>query len=177
MWFYQPLILFMEIKKLMTKYNLTDNNKKDAVYRTLVSPLLLDKLEQQVLNVILIQKRYRDKNYSANLLAKELQTNTRYIAATINMRFHMNYASFVNKFRIDDAMSLLKDKRYQNLNMEEISDMVGFANRQSFYAAFYKFNQCTPREYKLKHSVKNRVKKQISEVNTNRENKDSKTEI
>ena len=33
--------------------------------------------------------------------------------------------------------------------MEEISDMVGFANRQSFYAAFFKINGCTPREYKL----------------------------
>jgi AraC-like DNA-binding protein len=35
--------------------------------------------------------------------------------------------------------------------MEDISDMVGFSNRQSFYASFYKFTGITPREYKLKH--------------------------
>jgi AraC-like DNA-binding protein len=35
--------------------------------------------------------------------------------------------------------------------MEDISDMVGFANRQSFYASFYKINGITPREYKLRH--------------------------
>ena len=62
----------------------------------------------------------------------------------------MNYTSYVNKFRIQEAMSMLVDKRYQDLNMEEISDMVGFSNRQSFYASFYKINGITPREYKLR---------------------------
>ena len=33
--------------------------------------------------------------------------------------------------------------------MEEISDMVGFSNRQSFYASFYRINGVTPRDYKL----------------------------
>lgn len=49
-------------------------------------------------------------------------------------------------------MALLTDRRYTNLNMEEISDMVGFSNRQSFYASFFKINGCTPRDYKLRHT-------------------------
>ena len=73
----------------------------------------------------------------------------RYISAVVNVRFHMNYTSFINKFRIEEAMSLLTDKRYHDLNMEDISDMVGFSNRQSFYASFYKFNGITPRDYKM----------------------------
>jgi AraC-like DNA-binding protein len=73
----------------------------------------------------------------------------------------MNYTSFVNKYRIDEAMALLVDKRYRNLNMEEISDMVGFSNRQSFYASFYRINGTTPREYKLRHlrGIRNRGEK------------------
>jgi YesN/AraC family two-component response regulator len=63
----------------------------------------------------------------------------------------MNYTSFVNKFRIEEAMAILVDRRYQDLRMEEVSDMVGFANRQSFYASFYKIMNMTPREYRLKH--------------------------
>ena len=95
--------------------------------------------------------RSDDKDYSAKKLAEDLGTNTRYISAVVNVRFHMNYTSFVNKFRIEEAMTLLVDKRYRDLNMEDISDMVGFANRQSFYASFYKLNGITPREYKLRH--------------------------
>ena len=48
-------------------------------------------------------------------------------------------------------MTILVDRRYQDLRMEEVSDMVGFANRQSFYASFYKLMNMTPREYRIKH--------------------------
>ena len=131
----------------MAKYNLTEKKEKVAAYRSLVSPQLMDELKEKILNIILIQQRYKDKNYSAKQLAEDLGTNTRYISAVVNVRFHMNYTSFVNKFRIEEAMALLVDKRYQELNMEEISDMVGFANRQSFYASFYRINGVTPREH------------------------------
>lgn len=136
----------------MTKYNITEKKEKEAAYRSLVSPKLMDELKEKILEVVLFQKKYKDKNYSAKNLAEDLGTNTRYISAVVNVRFHMNYTSFVNKYRIEEAMALLTDRRYQNLNMEEISDMVGFSNRQSFYASFFKINGCTPRDYKLRHA-------------------------
>ena len=135
----------------MAKYNLTKKKEKVAAYRSLVSPQLMDELKEKILNIILIQQRYKDKNYSAKQLAEDLGTNTRYISAVVNVRFHMNYTSFVNKFRIEEAMALLVDKRYQELNMEDISDMVGFSNRQSFYASFYKLNGVTPRDYRMRY--------------------------
>ena len=49
---------------------------------------------------------------------------------------------------------LLTDKRYADKNVEEISTMVGFANRQSFYAAFYKNVGETPNGYRKKHADK-----------------------
>ena len=136
---------------IMGKYNITEKKEKDAIYRTLVSPKLMDELQEKILNIILIQKKYKDKNYSARKLAEDLGTNTRYISAIVNVKFHMNYTSFVNKYRIDEAMALLVDKRYQDLNMEDISDMVGFSNRQSFYASFFRINGITPRDYKMRH--------------------------
>ena len=111
----------------------------------------MDDMKEKILNIIVMQKKYKDKDYSAKRLAEDLGTNTRYISAVVNVRFHMNYTSFVNKFRIEEAMTILVDKRYQDLNMEEVSDMVGFANRQSFYASFYKIMNMTPREYRLQH--------------------------
>lgn len=135
----------------MAKYNITEKKEKEAAYRSLVSPGLMDELEEKINDIIIIKKKYKDKDYSAKKLAEDLGTNTRYISAVVNVRFHMNYTSFVNKYRIQEAMSILVDRRYQDLNMEEISDMVGFSNRQSFYASFYKLNGITPREYKMQH--------------------------
>ena len=143
----------------MAKYNITERKDKGAAYRSMISPRLMDELKERILAVILIQKKYKDKDYSAKQLAEDLGTNTRYISAVVNVRFHMNYTSFVNKFRIEEAMALLVDRRYVDLNMEDISDMVGFTNRQSFYASFYKFNGMTPREYKLRHLPQDTEKK------------------
>ena len=135
----------------MAKYNITERKEKDAAYRSLVSPALMDELKEKILQIILFDKKYKDKDYSAKRLAEDLGTNTRYISAVVNVRFHMNYTSFVNKYRIEEAMTLLTDRRYKDKGMEDISDMVGFSNRQSFYASFYRINHCTPREYKLSH--------------------------
>jgi len=137
--------------RVMAKYNITEKKEKEAAYRSLVNPKLMDEMKEKILNIIVMQKKYKDKDYSAKKLAEDLGTNTRYISAVVNVRFHMNYTSFVNKFRIEEAMTILVDRRYQKLRMEEVSDMVGFANRQSFYASFYKLMHMTPREYRLKH--------------------------
>lgn len=135
----------------MAKYNITEIKPKAALYRTLVSPDLMDKLKDQILEKILFEKKYKEKDYSAKKLAEELGTNTRYISAVVNVKFHMNYTSFVNKYRIEEAMTLLTDKRYAKLTIEEISDMVGFANRQSFYASFFRILGVTPRDYRIAH--------------------------
>lgn len=133
----------------MVKYNINiDDNKKEAAYRSLVNPKLMSELKVKIVKVLLKKKKYRDKDYSAKLLAEELNTNTRYVSAVVNVCFNMNYTSLVNKYRVEYAKKLLSSKRYRNLNMEEISDMVGFSNRQSFYASFYKFTGITPRKYR-----------------------------
>ena len=132
----------------MGKYNISEKKEKEAAYRSLVSPRMMDEMQEKILNIIVMQKKYRDKDYSAKKLAEDLGTNTRYISAVVNVRFHMNYTSFVNKYRIEEAMTILVDKRYQDLRMEEVSDMVGFANRQSFYASFFRFRGITPRQYR-----------------------------
>ena len=140
-----------EETKKKTPYNLREKRVRNAAYRTLIRPALADELYNKILNIIVVQKKYKDADYSAKDLAKELKTNTRYLSAVVNSRFGMNYCSLVNEYRIKDALHLLTDKRYADKNVEEISDMVGFANRQSFYAAFFKNVGITPRKYRMTH--------------------------
>ena len=132
----------------MAKYHIFEIQVKKADYRSLVSPQMMDKMQEQIMNIIVFQKKYRDKDYSAQKLANEIGTSNYTISAVVNTRFHMSYSLFVNKHRIDEAMCLLVDKRYQDQNVAEIGDMVGFANRQSFYASFFRFTGITPRQYR-----------------------------
>ena len=116
-------------------YNLRDKKEKNAAYRSLIRAELADELY----------------DYSAKDLAKELQTNTRYLSAVVNSRFGENYSCLLNEYRIKDAQHMLLDKRYADKNIEDIAAMVGFANRQSFYAAFYKIMGETPNGYRKRH--------------------------
>lgn len=140
--------------KTKLPYNLREKKEKNAAYRSLIRPELADELYDKIINIVVVQKKYRDQDYSAKMLAKELETNTRYLSAVINSRFGMNYSCLLNEYRIREALHLLTDKRYASKNIEDISSMVGFANRQSFYAAFYKIMGETPNGYRKKHANK-----------------------
>lgn len=138
----------------MAKYRIHELKEFEARYRDGFSPRMMDKMQEQIINIIVMQKKYRNKEYSAQKLADEIGTSNRFISAVVNTRFHMNYCQYVNKHRIDEAMTVLVDKRYQRLTIEEVGDMVGFANRQTFYAAFYRFMGITPRQYRLDNLAK-----------------------
>ena len=138
----------------MAKYNIREKKDKEVTYLNLVNPELMDILMNRIIEYIGNKKMYKEKTYSAKRLAIDIGTNTRYVSAVLNVRFGMNYTSFVNRYRVSEAMLLLKDEKYKALTMEDISSMVGFANRQSFYAAFYRFEGITPRQYKLSDTPK-----------------------
>ncbi|MBQ7362073.1 MAG: AraC family transcriptional regulator [Bacteroidaceae bacterium] len=135
-------------------YNIKEKSVKQAAYRSLIRAELADELFDKIQNIIVVEKRYRETTFSAKDLAKELKTNTRYISAVINSRFNMNFSCLLNEYRIKEALHRMIDKRYTNETIEEISAAVGFSNRQSFYAAFYRIMGETPNNYRKRHLYK-----------------------
>lgn len=121
--------------------------KKTPVYLSKISSETFDSLKERILNILVVEKKYRDQSFNARKLAQLLHTNTRYVSIVLSVRYHANYAQFVNRLRIEEAMTLLQDKRYASYRVEEISDMVGFSTRQSFYRAFCQITGKTPRQY------------------------------
>ena len=140
-------------EKSSQPYNIREKQNKNAAYRSLIRAELADELYEKILNIIVIEKRYRDKDFSAKSLATELETNTRYISAVINSRFNTNFSCLVNEYRIKEAMHRMTDKRYAGMTIEEIGKVVGFANRQSFYASFYRIMRETPNDFRKRHTT------------------------
>ena len=147
-------------------YNLREKKKKVAAYRNLILPQLADDLYKRIIDIVVKQKKYRSADYSAKDLAKELNINTRYLSAVINSRFGENYSCLHNKYRIKESMKLLADKKLAHKNVEEISAMVGFSNRQSFYASFYKYIGETPNGYR-KRKLEEKFAKKYNIDNNN----------
>lgn len=136
----------------MAKYNIQPKKRRSARYQTLLSEETKDRLRDEIIRLIVTERKYKDPEYNSKKLAEDLSTNSRYISAVCATRFHKNYSELVNDYRVNDAMSLLTDKRYAKMSVEDISEMAGFSTRQSFYANFYKRLGITPRQYRLEHS-------------------------
>ena len=136
----------------MAKYNIQPKKVKSPRYQTLLSEETKDRLRDEIIRLIVTERKYKDPEYNSKKLAEDLSTNSRYISAVCATRFHKNYSELVNDYRVNDAMSLLTDKRYAKMSVEDISEMAGFSTRQSFYANFYKRLGITPRQYRLEHS-------------------------
>lgn len=144
---------------------------KEVSYRKLVRPDLMEHLKEKIFEKIVVQKKYKDSNYTARILAEELQTNVRYISAVIRVQFHTNYSTFVNRFRVEEAMSLLANQRYEDYSIEDIGDMVGFVHRQSFHTAFLKYAGMTPKAYRKHYetvALKDGKRKESNKLKTKR---------
>ena len=150
----------------MAKYNYHVTKEKAATYRAQVKPEVIDEIYEQILRKMIVEKKYRDPGYTAKRLAEEINTNTRYISAAVSLRFQMNYAELVAGYRIRDAVSMLQDKRNRDLTMGEIASACGFANRQSFYAAFYHLQGKTPKQYQSEFLAKMTLPKRTRKPKT-----------
>lgn len=132
----------------MAKYNIKEKKKKEATYISALSTALVEKIYEQILLKFVVEKKYREPDYTAAKLAKEIGHNTRYISAVVHLRYRDNFSQLINDFRIKEAMYMITDKHFANMTMEEIAQATGFANRQCFYAAFFRKNGMTPLDYK-----------------------------
>ena len=139
-----------ELRKVQTRIHETNDPKSlaNVPYRKKISTSMALSLSQRILYLLEEKKIYKDSTYTAKQMAVELQTNTRYLSAVVNTHFKKTYSSLVNEYRIKDAVALLADRSLRGNTIEEISAMVGFANRQSFYAAFSKYVGETPHSFR-----------------------------
>lgn len=133
------------------KYQITELKKFKADYRNIIGDARKDELRDKITEIVIINKKYLDKKFTASRLASDIGTNSRYISAVMADRFHTNFNGLVNMYRINEAMNLLAQEKYREKSIEEIGEMVGFATRQAFYASFFRFQNTTPREYRLTH--------------------------
>lgn len=100
--------------------------------------------DNPVLNEIL---QYINENYQNNIrlnqCAKDLHISENQINRLFNQHFNMSFIKYVNKYRIDKAIELLKNK---NLTIKEVASKVGFNNLNYFYKVFKSITGNTPKE-------------------------------
>ena len=144
----------------MSKYNITERKKKEATYIGALSTTLVEDIYEKILLKFVVEKKYRDPEYTAARLAEEIGCNARYISAVVHLRYRDNFSQLINEFRIKEAMYMITDKHFADLKMEDIALATGFANRQCFYSAFFRKNGMTPLEYRALNATPKKDRKE-----------------
>lgn len=78
-------------------------------------------------------------------IAKHCKISQNYLNNIFTKNLDLTVNAFVNKYRIQRAMSLLESSE---MSMEEIYKQVGYHNKMSFHKNFSKFAGTTPQKYR-----------------------------
>lgn len=90
---------------------------------------------------------YRENDISIEKLADMLGSNRSYISRIINLYAGMSFTSFINSYRIDEAVRVLSNPEDET-PLKALSDNLGYNSLTSFYRSFQKATSVPPSKYR-----------------------------
>lgn len=96
---------------------------------------------------------YKNPQLTIHDLARAVHSNRTYVSAAINKQYNVNFSTYVNHFRVEEAKRVLADKKYEH-DKEAIVDAIslsGFQTDQTFYRVFKEMTGTTPLLFRQKH--------------------------
>ncbi len=96
-------------------------------------------------------KAHLSENITVKDTAKALTVNANYLSTQFHTNMGISFIDFVNKERIHQAAALLCNT---NLQIQQISQIVGYNNTSYFSKQFVRYMKVSPRQYRNQHSVR-----------------------
>lgn len=93
-------------------------------------------------------KPYLDENITIKDLAEEVDIPPHHLSIVINNRLNKNFYTFINEYRIREAISILEDPANSDANIIAIAFKSGFNSKSTFNSVFKKITGSTPSEYR-----------------------------
>ncbi|GLU43720.1 helix-turn-helix transcriptional regulator [Allomuricauda sp. NBRC 101325] len=106
---------------------------------------LSNELKENLTDLFENEKLYRHNDINLDMVAEKLETTRHNASQLINEHFNMSFHQFVNSYRINEAVELLKTENERNII--DIAYEVGYNNKVSFNKAFKKNTDLTPSQY------------------------------
>jgi AraC-like DNA-binding protein len=121
-----------------------DNGKKPDKQPDETDYLLMKEIEKLMTD----EKLYMDTSLSIDLLAYKLGTKYHLVSNAINYCTNMSFHTFINEYRIKEAIRMLSNKDFNMLSVDRIADKAGFNDRYNFYRVFKKITGLSPTEFR-----------------------------
>ncbi|WGK65001.1 helix-turn-helix domain-containing protein [Croceiramulus getboli] len=115
--------------------------------KTGITESLALEMMEKLMRIMDEEKPYLDNELRLDDLADRLNLSRNNASQIINEQFNRSFFDFVNEYRIEEAKRLIEQGALQESTVAQLAYDVGFNNRASFYKAFKKFAQGSPKEY------------------------------
>lgn len=106
-----------------------------------------DDLITKVRKKIESEKLYLNGKLTLDEVAKSVNTNPKYLSQTINHSLELSFVDFINKYRVEESKKQLLKKGNSLLTFEAIGLKSGFNSKSSFFRAFKKHTNLTPKQF------------------------------
>lgn len=94
------------------------------------------------------EKPFLNASLTIQDISNDLEIPVRKLSLLINHKLNQHFYDFVNSYRIENAMHILKDSTKNKVTILEILYEVGFNSKSSFNTAFKKHTNTTPTSYR-----------------------------
>ncbi|WP_228423521.1 helix-turn-helix domain-containing protein [Chryseobacterium piperi] len=99
-------------------------------------------------NYMISEKPFLNPSLTIQDISKDIEIPVRDLSLLINHQLGQHFFDFINTYRIESAMAILKDTEKNKVTVLEILYEVGFNSKSSFNTAFKKHTGITPTEYR-----------------------------
>lgn len=128
---------------------------KDILPKAEEKPEFVNAQSELINNQIILLKQYMsekepflDPSLTIQELANQIAIPVRDLSVLINHHMKQHFFDFINEYRIEKAMAILKDSSKNELTVLEILYEVGFNSKSSFNTSFKKYTNLTPTAYR-----------------------------
>ena len=124
---------------------------KDVVPKQKPSLLVAEEKNKQIefLKDFMVEKEpYLDSSLTIQDLSKQVKMPVKDLSTLINLYMDKHFFDFVNEYRIEKAMQILRDSSQKELTILEILYQVGFNSKSSFSTSFKKHTGKTPTDFR-----------------------------
>lgn len=112
--------------------------------------------QQQLIQLMEEQKRYRQSDLKLADLAKELGITDHNLTEVINRYIGQNFYDFVNSYRVKEVEDRLRDPESEEKTFLAIALDAGFNSKSTFNAVFKKQTGMTPSQYRRDNGANNK---------------------
>lgn len=102
-----------------------------------------------------IKKPYLDTDITLPKLAERLDTSKEVLSQVINRELNLNFNTFLNRYRVEEAKKKLRDPKENQFVILKIALDVEFNSKSSFNAVFKKMTGMSPSQYRETYQKEN----------------------